>query len=216
MRASKGTVIRVQADGAARVRIGEGGPEQGCTSGSERCHCAEEEAGLILKAENRAGAGVGDSVSVLFQPGAVMKSLLVLIGIPSLGILAGLIAGTALRAQPGLSPSHAFWAGAACFFFSVIGAALVYRGIASQLKPVVDRILSSGGGPKALFGIDPVCGRDVEATGAAAKIEFAGRTYSFCGAGCVDAFVKDPQRYAGAPCCADGQGSGSLCKKHAS
>jgi len=171
---------------------------------------------LVLKAENRAGAGAGDTVSVIFQPGAVLKSLLVLIGIPSLGILAGLIAGASLSEQQGLSPIHAFWAGAACFVLSVIGAALVYRGISSQLKPFVDRVLSSGRDPKALSGIDPVCKRAVDATGAAAKIEFAGWTYSFCGAGCVEAFVKDPQRYAGAPCCADGQGSGSLCKKHAS
>ena len=214
MRASKGTVIHVQADGTAQVRVGESGPAQGCASGSEQCHCAEEEAGLALRAENRAGAGVGDYVSVLFQPGAVLKSLLVLVGIPSLGILAGLIAGTALSEQPGL-PTHAFWAGAACFLLSVIGAVLVYRGIASQLQPVVDRILSSGGGGDAPARIDPVCGRALDATGAAAKIGFAGRSYSFCGAGCVDAFVKDPQRYAGAPRCANGHKSASPCKKHA-
>ncbi len=42
---------------------------------------------------------------------------------------------------------------------------------------------------------DPVCGMLFEETEAAARIEYRGRTYSFCSDGCKAAFEKDPERY---------------------
>jgi YHS domain-containing protein/positive regulator of sigma E activity len=202
MKESRGYVIRVEADGTVQVIVGKSDSAGGCTSPSEACDCAEAEDGLVMKVENRAGASVGDHVSVVFKAGAVLKSLLVFIGFPFLGILTGLIAGNTLTGKPGVTPQHAFFLGVACFALSVIVAALVYRGIASQLKPFADRILATGVGAKVPPGVDPVCGRAVKPLGAAARIEYEGRTYRFCGAGCLAAFVKDPQSYAGAPCCA--------------
>ncbi len=44
---------------------------------------------------------------------------------------------------------------------------------------------------------DPVCGMEVEASEAAAKEEFAGRTYYFCSEHCHRKFLEEPNRYTG-------------------
>jgi xanthine dehydrogenase accessory factor len=49
--------------------------------------------------------------------------------------------------------------------------------------------------PEKLAG-DPVCGMDVDATGAAHRAEHAGQAYYFCCAQCCATFLADPQRYA--------------------
>lgn len=43
--------------------------------------------------------------------------------------------------------------------------------------------------------VDPVCGMDVVVGEAAATVDQDGRTYHFCGQGCADAFVDDPERF---------------------
>jgi YHS domain-containing protein len=202
MKESRGYVIHVDAGGGAQVMVARGDRGGGCASPAERCHCREEGDGLVLRADNKAGASVGDYVTVVFRTGAVLKSLLVLIGLPSLGILAGLLVGTAGSAKQGLSPVHSFFLGGACFALSVILAALLYRGIGSQLRPFVDRIMTPGAGEVPVPAIDPVCGRAVDPVDPAAKVDYEGRTYRFCGAGCLGAFVKEPQRYVGSSLCA--------------
>lgn len=169
---------------------------KGCAK--EECHCAGKGGGLAVRVENRAGAKVGDTVSILFKPGAVFNSVLILLGIPFAGILAGVILGTALDDKA--SPTQAFLAGTACVALSITAAALVYRRVASRLQPYVDRVLTSGAGAGAF--VDPVCGKAIDPLSAAAKIDYEGRTYHFCRAGCLDAFIKDPRRYAGSLGCA--------------
>jgi len=47
--------------------------------------------------------------------------------------------------------------------------------------------------------IDPVCGMAVDVAGAEAAgltLEYGGRTYAFCRAGCRRAFAEDPEPYA--------------------
>lgn len=46
---------------------------------------------------------------------------------------------------------------------------------------------------------DPVCGMDIDAEGAAARLEHDGTTYYFCCDGCRTTFEKDPSRYLSAP-----------------
>jgi YHS domain-containing protein/positive regulator of sigma E activity len=201
MKESRGYVISVNG-GKAQVMVEMDNSAKGCSSPREDCHCAGTGGALSVKVENRAGAKEGDYVSVLFKPGAVLKSVLVLLGIPSLGMIAGAILGTALNARSLVSPNQAFLAGTACFAFAVIAAVLIYKKIALELQPFVDRIVTSSPGARLFAGVDPVCGRAVDPLNAAAKIDYEGRTYHFCRAGCLDAFVKDPRRYLGAAHCA--------------
>ena len=46
------------------------------------------------------------------------------------------------------------------------------------------------------FVTDPVCGMTVDPLTSPHKTEFGGVTYWFCGAGCLAAFAKEPERYA--------------------
>src|SRR4051794_21403252 len=45
--------------------------------------------------------------------------------------------------------------------------------------------------------IDPVCGMTVDPHKTPHRAEHAGRTYSFCSAGCRAKFMADPARYLG-------------------
>ncbi len=46
---------------------------------------------------------------------------------------------------------------------------------------------------------DAVCGMTVDPKAAAAKSEYQGKTYYFCGKGCKAAFDKNPAKYVNAP-----------------
>ena len=46
--------------------------------------------------------------------------------------------------------------------------------------------------------IDPVCGMSMEPAAAAAKREYEGKTYYFCGPGCAKAFDRSPQAFVDA------------------
>jgi len=45
---------------------------------------------------------------------------------------------------------------------------------------------------------DPVCGMMVEPESAAAKREYAGKTYYFCNPGCAKAFDRKPEAFVDA------------------
>ena len=44
---------------------------------------------------------------------------------------------------------------------------------------------------------DPVCGMDVETATAAARTEYKGETYYFCGPMCKEKFDLSPEQYLG-------------------
>jgi len=44
---------------------------------------------------------------------------------------------------------------------------------------------------------DPVCKMNVDPARAAAKVDYAGKTYYFCSASCQKAFVADPKKCTG-------------------
>ena len=46
--------------------------------------------------------------------------------------------------------------------------------------------------------IDPVCGMEVDTTTSLLSWEYEGRTYWFCGKGCLLEFKDDPERYLSA------------------
>lgn len=44
---------------------------------------------------------------------------------------------------------------------------------------------------------DPICGMDVEESGAAGQSEHEGTTYYFCSTGCKERFDASPEDYTG-------------------
>jgi Cu+-exporting ATPase len=43
--------------------------------------------------------------------------------------------------------------------------------------------------------IDPVCGMEVDPAASTLSVEYNGKTYWFCGKGCLLEFRDDPERY---------------------
>jgi YHS domain-containing protein len=59
------------------------------------------------------------------------------------------------------------------------------------------RVLAGGGLSSAVMAteIDPVCGMEVDITTSQLKLEHDGKTYWFCGRGCLLEFRDDPDKY---------------------
>lgn len=194
MKQAQGIVTALGEDGKARVAILTDDTLPGCSSRTEHCHhCSEGTSSLVIKVHNRAGAGVGDNVSVLFKSGAVLKSVMILLGIPMIGILAGAVLGTSLYENSRFSQEGAFLAGAACFGFAVLLAFIIYRQFSEDIQPYIDQVIALR--PATQGAIDPVCGMEVDPARAAVKIDHEGKTYFFCNAGCLEAFIREPSRY---------------------
>ena len=72
-------------------------------------------------------------------------------------------------------------------------ATMIYRHLSDDVQPYIDRVMT----PKlaARGTIDPVCGMEVDPVKAAAKIDYEGKTYFFCNAGCLEAFLREPSKY---------------------
>ncbi len=46
------------------------------------------------------------------------------------------------------------------------------------------------------MAVDPVCAMTIREDTAVEKVEYEGKTYWFCAAGCRERFGKDPERYS--------------------
>ena len=194
MKQAQGIVTAIAEQGKAQVAILTDDTLPGCSSKTEHCHhCSEGTSSLVITVSNNAGAGVGDNVSVFFKSGAVLKSVLILLGIPMIGILVGAVLGNSLYENSRLSQEGAFVAAAACFGFAVLLAVIVYRRCSEDIQPYIDRVIALK--PATQGTIDPVCGMAVDPARAAVKIDYEGRTYFFCKAGCLEAFIREPSKY---------------------
>lgn len=203
MRHAEGLVASVGTDGKAHVMIRTDESVPGCASRTENCHCSSGGAGLTIAVQNRAGARAGDYVSVGFVPGAAVKSVGIMLGIPFLGLMIGVIVGSILVHSGLLSSTGAVLVGAGCFALAVLMAVVVYRRISGGIEPFTERIITTGSGTSALLeAIDPVCKMHVNPQKADARIDYKGKTYYFCNTGCLDAFMKQPEKYVGRLSCA--------------
>ena len=199
MKQAQGFVTAIPEDGKAEVAILTDDTLPGCSSKTEHCHCSEGSSPLAIKVSNRAGAEVGDKVSVVFKTGSVLKSVCILVGIPLIGLVGGAIVGNLLYEDSGFSQGWAFAAGTAFFAFAVLVAFMSYRHFSEDIQPYIDQVIAVKSAAQGT--LDPVCGMKVDPAKAAAKIDYEGKIYFFCNAGCLEAFIQEPSRYLGAPNC---------------
>jgi len=83
----------------------------------------ERDGYMTAEAENVAGARIGDTVHLKFNPGTALTAILVVFGIPLLALLLGAILGTVVADQAGYqhrSEILGVVAGVTMFFLSFI------------------------------------------------------------------------------------------------
>ena len=189
-------MVASDEQGKAQVIIRNGEPGPPCPSHPEGCLCTGGRPGLLVKVVNTTNASVGDLVSVWFKPGAMTKSLTMLLGIPSFGLLLGIVIGLALQQAFGFQPSVVYFTASTGLFVGIVSSIVTYRRISAEIQPFVSHIISAGSQSSALFkAVDPVCKREMGSIRADAKLEYLGNTYYFCKSDCLKAFIKSPDRY---------------------
>lgn len=196
----EGFVASLKQNGKADVIIQPGKPSiPGAPEVSKRvCHCATDGSTVIVEALNRAGAGVGDLVSVGRTPGALTKSAATLLGLPAMGLMLGITVAVLLNQRLAVNEAGAVFVAVAGLVLGSIIAWVSYRRMAvdNQFAPVITRIIKRSTKTAAsLMAIDPVCKMQVDPATAAASLEYQGKTYYFCHPGCQEAFIKDPATY---------------------
>jgi positive regulator of sigma E activity/YHS domain-containing protein len=154
---------------------------------------------MVIKAVNRAGAGIGDLVSITLKSGTVIQSAAIFYLIPLLGLIFGAAVGSSSSLGLPLSETGAgilfSFAGLALGFLIT---ALITRWLSSKqaFTPVITRVIKSGfRAPESLIAIDPVCKMPVDPQDAPASIVHQNKTFYFCHPSCKASFEKDPDKY---------------------
>ncbi len=198
MAQEEGLVASTGDNGWAQVVTDRKGACDEC--GASHC-CASFVSGskMVIKALNRAGAGVGDLVSIHLKSASVIQSAAVFYFIPILGLIAGAVVGTSLNQRLPIGET------ASAIVFSFIGltlgfliTALFSRWMSTRngLTPVITRIIKTGlQAPGSLMAIDPVCNMVVNPHEAPASFVYQDKSYYFCHPNCRESFMKDPKKY---------------------
>jgi YHS domain-containing protein len=154
---------------------------------------------MVIKAMNRAGAGIGDLVSISLKSGTVVQSAAIFYLIPLIGLIFGAAIGT--TSNLGLPVSET----AASILFSFAGlafgfliTAIITRWLSTKqaFTPVITRVIKSAfRAPESLIAIDPVCKMAVDPQEAPESFVYQNKTYYFCHPGCKESFERKPDKY---------------------
>ena len=194
---AQGIVESIGANGLAKILVEPDEACGPCEAKGGGCGCSGARSKIVIKAQNEAGATVGDRVLVDNKPGALMKSLVVFLGCPAMGLISGIVAGVALEGRMILGVNGTVLVALAGLAAGIALSILAYRRIVSDIQPFVSRILRKAFQvPESLQStLDPVCKMEVNPALAAGKIAYQGKNFYFCHSNCMERFLKDPARY---------------------
>ena len=200
MSTTEGFIVQINANGTAKVLIRS--DTGGCIPGAPQvnhCHCSGCSSRITVEASNHIGASPGDWVQVDHKPGAVMKSVGSLLGIPGMGLLAGWGVGVLLSYGFSVAYLTALTVGGTIFAAAVLAGVTAYRRMGDETRPFIGRILSKTvPGKRSAQTKDPVCGKEVSPSAVSALLDYGGTLYYFCRPACLQAFIQEPSRYIGA------------------
>ena len=197
MSTSEGIVLEVNKEGMAKVLLEASDPCIHCAEEVEVCNCSGGSSKVTIRALNALGASVGDLVSINHKPGALLKSIAIFLVIPAVGLIVGLIIGAVLNQRYAIGLSATAIPAVSALLLGISISVLVYRRVSGDIQPFVSQIIRSGlQVPSSLRVMDPVCNMAVDPAMAAGRMSYGGKTYYFCGNGCLESFMKDPGRYA--------------------
>ena len=144
MAQEKGLVTSITEDGWAQVETDRNDACSHCGSCRVSFGCNSE---MTIKAINRAGAGVGDMVSIYLSSGTIMKSAAILYLIPVAGLISGAFMGEVLSTRLAISKTSAIaLLSLSGFILGYIITALISRGMSARrtLSPIITRIIRRG------------------------------------------------------------------------
>jgi len=144
MAQEKGLVTSITEDGWAQVETDRNDADSNCDSCRVTFGSNSE---MTIKAINRAGAGVGDLVSIHLSSGTIMKSAAILYLIPVVGLISGASMGEGLSTRLAISQTSATaLLSLAGFILGFIITALISRWMSGRrkLSPIITRIIRRG------------------------------------------------------------------------
>ena len=144
MAQEKGLVTSITEDGWAQVETDRNDACSHCGSCRVSFGCNSE---MTIKAINRAGAGVGDLVSIHLSSGTIMKSAAILYLIPVAGLISGAFMGEGLSTRLAISETSAIaLLSLSGFILGYIITALISRWMSARrkLSPTITRIIRRG------------------------------------------------------------------------
>ncbi|MBC8458905.1 MAG: SoxR reducing system RseC family protein [Deltaproteobacteria bacterium] len=105
------------------------------------CHCATAGSTITIEVLNKADAGVGDWVSITQRPGALMKNAAILLGIPVVGLLAGIAVASIITHGFASHIAGGILVLTACLLLGIIIGVITYRRVSTGNQPVIDQII---------------------------------------------------------------------------
>ena len=144
MAQEKGLVTSITEDGWAQVETDRNDACSHCDSCRVSFGCNSE---MTIKAINRAGAGVGDLVSIHLSSGTIMKSAAILYLIPVAGLISGAFMGEGLSTRLAMSETGTIaLLSLAGFIVGYIITVLISRWMSARrtLSPIITRIIRRG------------------------------------------------------------------------
>ena len=197
MSESEGIVMDASEDGRAKILLEASEPCIHCAEEIDVCNCSGGSSRVIVRALNSVGASVGDLVSISHKPGALFKSITIFLVTPVIGLITGLVISTLLtqRNTAGVSATAIF--AAAGLVVGIAISVLTYRRVSADIQPFISQVIRTGLEIlSSLRAMDPVCNMAVDPAMAVGRMSYRGNTYYFCGKGCLETFMKNPERFA--------------------
>ncbi len=151
----EGLVTSLKEDGKAEVVIQPG--SMGIPGASPQvnrrvCHCATDGSTITIEALNRVGAGVGDRVFVSRDTSGLIKNASVLLGIPLLGLCAGIVLAAVITHGFAFHVTGGIVAVAASFLLGIVIGVSVFRRVSAGSWPVIDQIVKTRLGAASMSG----------------------------------------------------------------
>jgi len=198
MSQEQGIVASISENGWAQV-VADRRDACGDCGASGCCATLGGSSKMVIKAMNRAGAGIGDLVSITLKSGTVIQSAAIFYLIPLVGLIFGAAVGS--TSNLGLPISKTASTILFCFAglaFGFLITALLTRWLSTKqaFTPVITHVIkSSFRAPESLIAIDPVCKMAVDPQEAPASFVYQDKTYFFCHQSCKASFEREPDKY---------------------
>jgi hypothetical protein len=148
----EGFVATLKKEGKAEVVIqpvSSGIPGASPRVNRHVCHCVTDGSFITIEAMNSVGAEVGDYVSVRRDTSAHIKNAAALLGVPLMGLLAGIVLAGFLTGGFSSRMAYGIVAMAACLFCGITIGALIFRRISAGNPAFIEHVIEKKwqGGP---------------------------------------------------------------------